>query len=221
MSLFQRALAKIKGKRENPFPHSKHIIKHAFDVGGVPYFEFDTMANLPWKRAMQVMSIYEEMNSKCDKFYLQKHTEAIDAILTKKRIALPEMAQLSALNEQMKERLNWVISEDLIYKLAAVVFFDANENPDAYEWQYAAKKIEYWKKTEGVQDFFLHEPIQRLNPFLSDSATNFPLYSEAQMKLDLAQLENIYTKLLDKPKEDLPNFTQRYYSKEMSRESMN
>ena len=214
MNLFNKVIAAIKGKRDNPFPKSKHIIKHAFDVGGVPYFEFDTMANLPWKRAMQVMSIYEEMNSKCDKFYLKAYTEAVDAILAKKRIALPEMAQLVTLNEQMKERLNWVISEDLIYKLAAVVFFDANENPDTYEWQYAAKKIEYWKKTEGVQDFFLHEPIQRLNPFLSDSATNFPLYSEAQMKLDTAQLENIYINLLGRQKGDLPTYTQRYFSTE-------
>ena len=221
MSLLQRSLAKIRGKREVPFPKTKHIIKHAFDVGGVPYFEFDTLANLPWRRGIKFLSIYEELNSKCDKFYLQKHTEAVDAILSKKRITLQEMAQLSALNEQMKERLNWIYHEDLIYKIASVVFFDANENPDDYEWGYAAKKIEYWKKTEGVQDFFLHEPIVRLIPFLGDSAVNLPLYSEAQKKLDIAQLENIYTNLSGKAKGDLPSYTERYFAEEMKEQSAN
>ncbi len=153
---------------------------------------------------------------KCDRYYLTKHVEAVENILTGgKKIGFEEMVKINQLNNQLKERLQMVYHEDLVYKVASVVFFDANENPDDWEWKYALQKIEHWKKHSPAADFFLHEPIQRLLPFLNTSALNIQTYSLTQMAVDKAQLENILATLSVKQKIVLPDFTHRYFSQEM------
>jgi hypothetical protein len=213
-------LASLKGKRKNPFPQAKHVIKHAFCVGGVDYFEFDTTANLPWKRGLKFLSVYNEMDMKCDRYYLLKHTEAVENILTQsKKIGLDEIIKIKQLNNQLKERLTWVYHEDLVYKIASIVFFDANENPDDWEWKYALNKIEFWKKHEDAGAFFLHEPITRLIPFLNASEATIRDYSAVQKKMDLVHLENIFSNMWANPKSDSVSYTQRYFAQEMKQSS--
>jgi len=208
-------------KQETKFPTStKHITKFAFEVGGVKYYEFDTIANLPYKRAMKFFSVYDELSMKCDAFYLNAHVKAVKTILTGgKKVGLEEMSKLLSLNAQLEERLTWVHSEDLVYKLASVVFFDANESPDDWEWQYALKKIEYWKQNESAASFFLHEPIVRLLPYLKDSQLTSPNYSDTQKKIDKAQLEKLLQVLSGVQKISLPNYTERLFSEEMKQSS--
>lgn len=216
MNLLQRIKLLLKSRGAIPFQGTKHVIKPAFTCGGIDYFEFDTtVANLPFKRGLKFLSIYNEMDMRCDRFYLEAFCDAIESQFNKpKGITFAEMSNIRNWALQTKERLTWVYHEDLVYKLASVVFFDANENPDDWEWGYAAKKIEHWKKN-SPDSFFLHMPIQRLIPFLGDAALNFQTYSLVQMKKDKAQLENLLANTLDKKKKDLPNFTQRYFSEEM------
>jgi hypothetical protein len=197
------------------FTATKHVTKYAFTVGGVDYKEFDTIANLPYKRALKFFSVYDELSMKCDAFYLDAHVKAVEKVLTTGKVGLKELSSVLTLNNQLKERLTWVHSEDLVYKLASVVFFDNSENPDDWEWSYAAKKIEHWKKHESALAFFLHEPIVRLLPYLNDSATSSLSYTEIQKELDKAQLEKVLTILSGQQKKDLPNFTERLFSEEM------
>jgi len=212
--------AKLFARESNPFPLSKHVINPAFEVGGVQYYEFDTTANLPWKRGFKFLSIYNEMDMRCDRYFLTKHTEAIENILTSgKRVGFDEMMKIRQLNSQLKERLQMVYHEDLVYKVASVVFFDENENPDDWEWQYAMKKIEHWKKHEDVTAFFLHEPIQRLIPFLKDGAASFQVYSEVAKKIDAQQLENIFMNLSEEQRMPLESSMHRFFSEEMKQGS--
>jgi hypothetical protein len=204
--------------KKNAFTGTKHIIKPAFVCGGVQYYEFDNTANLPYKRGLKFLSIYNELDMRCDRFYLEKHVEAIEAELSKS-VGVQQIFKVKQLNDQLKERLKMIYHEDLVYKVASIVFFDENENPDDWEWQYALKKIAHWKKHEDVAAFFLHEPIQRLIPFLNTSAVNTRLYSEAQKAADQIQLENILASLSLSPKTDLPTFIERYYSQEMKQNS--
>jgi hypothetical protein len=196
------------------FKSTKHVTKYAFTVGGIDYKEFDALANLPYKRAMKFFSVYDELSMKCDAYYLDAHVKAVEKLLSGK-VGLKEMSSILQLNNQLKERLTWVHSEDLVYKLASVVFFDNSENPDDWEWGYAAKKIEHWKKHESALAFFLHEPITRLLPYLKDSNTISQSYTGIQKELDKAQLEKVLEVLWDKPKKDLPTFINRLFSEEM------
>lgn len=198
--------------KDNPFPKSRHVIKPAFEVDGVWYYEFDNTANLPWKRGLKFLSVYNELDMRCDRFYLTKHVEAVQNILTGgKRVGFDEMVKIQQLNNQLKERLQMVYHEDLVYKVASVVFFDASENPDEWEWEYAMKKIERWKQAQGVHDFFLHEPLQRLIPYLNSGGTDFQLYSEVAKKLDKAHLENIYSNLSPDQRTTLQSSMFRYF----------
>ena len=213
MKLLTRLFKKSANK--NAFGKTQHIIKPAFTAGGIQYYEFDTTANLPFKRGLKFLSIYNEMDMRCDRHYLTQHVAAIEAALTGgKKVGLDELIKIRQLNNQMKERLQWVYHEDLVYKLASVVFFDANENPDDWEWKYAAEKIERWKKAEDVNTFFLHEPIQRLIPFLKDSNLNFHDYSAMAKQLDQLMLDNIYAMLSAKASASSLTFTERYFSAE-------
>jgi hypothetical protein len=210
----------FKRKPSSLFPLSKHVIKPAFTVGGIDYYEFDTTANLPWKRGLKFLSIYNELDMRCDRFYLTKHVEAVENIFTvSKRVGFDEMMKVRQLNSQLKERLDLIFHEDLVYKVASVVFFDASENPEDWEWKYAMKKIEHWKKHEGVQDFFLHAPMQRLIPFLGDVSNSFPFYSGVAGKIDKVHLEHIYTNLSENQKERLPSSMQRFFWQEMNQDS--
>ncbi len=211
-----KKLALIGRQKQNPFNGSKHVIKPAFTSGGIQYFEFDTLANLPWRRGLKFLSVYNELDMRCDRFYLTKHVEAVENILTGgKRVGFDELVKINQLNQQLKERLQMVYHEDLVYKVASVVFFDANENPDDWEWKYAMEKIERWKKDGTVNDFFLHEPIQRLMPFLNVSDMSLQQYSELQKEIDKAQLENIYTNLSASQRQTFSNAMQRYFTQEM------
>ncbi len=211
-----KKLALIGRQKQNPFSGSKHVIKHAFTSGGIDYFEFDTLANLPWRRGLKFLSVYNELDMRCDRFYLTKHVEAVENILTGgKRVGFDELVKINQLNQQLKERLQMVYHEDLVYKVASVVFFDANENPDDWEWKYAMEKIERWKKDGNVNDFFLHEPIQRLMPFLNASDMSLQQYSALQQQIDKAQLENIYTSLSASQRQTFSNAMQRYFTQEM------
>ena len=196
--------------RKSPFAGTKHIIVPAFACGGTQYYQFDSLNNLPWKRGLKFLSIYTELESKCDRYYLQKHTEAVDKLLSGK-IALPELSQLLNLNNQIKERLKMIYQEDLIYKICSIVYFDKNENPDDWEWQYALKKIEHWKKHDSATTFFLHEPIRKLIPYLETLGENIRDYSEVQKALDEIQLGNIFAILSPNQKMNLPNFTERHF----------
>jgi len=77
------------------------------------------------------------------------------------------------------------------------------------------EKIERWKKDESVNDFFLHEPIQRLMPFLNVSDMSLQQYSALQQQIDKAQLENIYTSLSASQRQTFSNAMQRYFTQEM------
>jgi hypothetical protein len=208
-------------KRESKFPTAtKHITKYAFTVDGVDYFEFDQVANLPYKRGLKFLSVYNELDMKCDRFYLNAYCDAIESQFNKPKLGFNELANIRTMTAQLKERLTWIYQEDLIYKLCSVVFFDANENPDDWEWGYALKKIEHWKKHESAAAFFLHEPIQRLIPYLKDLGLNSLSYSSTQKELDKQQLENLFRNLSGSQKKDLPSYTERYFSEEMKQNSV-
>lgn len=170
-----------------------HIIKEAFSCGGVTYYCFDDIYNQPYERALTALDFYEEFRMRTTYDFLKLHVQAFkDIMANPKTINVGEMALL---NKQLEERLNWIVSPDLIYKLASVVFFDKNESPYVYDHKYGQEKIKHWKKHSEVNAFFLQTPIIKLHPFLKDCDIDFQAYSVVAKKMNMAHLENIITKL--------------------------
>lgn len=170
----------------------------AFEVAGVKYFQFDSVLALPYMRGLAAVEIYTEMQMKVDLDYLKQHTEAFDKIIGENKLTVNSLVRLKQLNDQIKERLQWAVDVDLCYKLASVVYFDKNEDPNKYDGAYNAKKIKRWKESEGVDAFFLRQPISNLIPFLQESGMNVKNYSDQQQKEKQKHLGVIESNMLER-----------------------
>lgn len=166
----------FRRKEKAVFPNQKHIIEFAFEIGGVKYYQFSDVFNLPYERGLMALAVYEEVRMKCTREYLEMHVAACRKLLHNAKI---DIFKLNALNEQMADRLNMVFDTDLLYKLASVVFFDKKENPAIYEPDYCGKKIAFWREHKDVAAFFLQKPLMELIPFLKDVDFDLQSYSEA------------------------------------------
>ncbi len=193
-------LAKIKALFNNEpkfLTDSKFKIVPAFELNGIKYYEAENVFNTPCIRALSAIKYYEEMRMKCNFEYLQAWTdahenvvkEAIEALTVTKgnRLNLKEVGEkldlIKQRNARLKERLALALDVELVYKLASVVYFDGTENPNTFEPTYGAKKIELWKKSEKMEDFFLRQPIKKLVPFLDGQEANIQAYSETVQKI--------------------------------------
>lgn len=173
------------------FPNERHIINYAFSIGAKHYFKFNDHINIPYERALSCLVYYREVEMNCDHAFLEKHTEAINKILLSNPI---NVFKIKEINDQLTQRLKLPKDPELMYKLASVVFFDQDENPAVYEWDYCKKKIEHWKKNTTLTDFFLQQPLKELIPYLEHAGENLEMYSrliEGRNDQHLASLHGI------------------------------
>ena len=76
--------------------------------------------------------------------------------------------------------------------------FDESESPYNFDPGYAEKKIEFWKKTAGMKDFFLQQPLIQLIPFLPKHPVSWEVVVETINKLTEAHLESHLACIVDK-----------------------
>lgn len=151
----------------------------------------DDLFNLPFERGLMAVHLYDELNMKCDEKYLRQHTDFVGKILDGAKFGINEFVELKRANEQMKQRLEWIVVPDHAYKLASVVFFDASENPARYEPDYARKKIALWKKNDDIDDFFLRKPLRELLPFFNGFDGSFRNYSDLIQKINAEHMATL------------------------------
>lgn len=205
-------LKNIFVKQKGSFAKAGVIIKPAFTIGGVEYFEMENIYNLPYKRGAQAVRVYEEVRMKCDLEYIKAHCTAINNLFQGKEITFKELSKMKQLNDQLLERLNYIVDTDIIYKLAAVVFFDKSESPHVYDEAHGRKKIEQWKKHESVADFFLHEPMLRLLPFLKQREMNFQTYSKTVKEINRLNWASVFGELSESQKNNFSDSKEFYVS---------
>lgn len=198
-SLLKKQLEKLQNRKQlkknnlakKLFPNERQIIKYAFSVKGTDYFQYDDVFALPYERGLMAVAFYNEVNMRCSREYLLKHTETIDKILHESNKI--DVFAIDVLNKQMVERLNMIIDVELLYKLASVVFFDKNENPCIYEYEYNQKKIKFWQENKGVSDFFYTREIQELIPFLKSAEVDLDMYFPLNQELNKIHSEKVST----------------------------
>lgn len=186
-------------KKFKPFKDSKHIINPVFEVNGTTYYEMDDIFNIPCLRGLAAIKYYEEIRMKTSLEFLKMHTEAIKTALRSNPI---DVFKIDQLNNQLSDRLNFIVDTDTVYKLASVVYFDENENPEDYEMAYNLKKIAKWKEAESVNAFFLRQPIQKLIPFLNLQDFDILSYSKVVERVTQEHLENILETLSETQKQE-------------------
>lgn len=151
----------------------QYRIEYAFTSGGRKHYCYEDITNLPYQRGRAAIACFNEIEMRCSREFLLKFTEAMDEVLHANKI---DIFKINSLNAMLKDRLNLTADLDLCYRLAAIVFFDETEKPEVYEPEYAAKKIERWRKEQKVADFFMQKPLKELMPFLSNAVGDFDAY---------------------------------------------
>lgn len=181
----------FKRKPKNVFPDFPHHVEEAFICDGIQYYQFSSDFKIPCQRALKTITFSNEMAMRVDREFLQKHTEAIEKLLTGNVVNNGTIFNIKTLNDQLRDRLNWIVDTDLVYKLASIVYFDATEDPSDYDFEYNIKKIEAWKQNVTIHDFFYSAPLLALVPHLKDLEVNLQEYSIVTAQIKRQQLENI------------------------------
>lgn len=186
MSIIKRIAKYFKKDWQKQYPELR--IVHAFTSGGVDYYEFEDPNALTQGRGFAALDYYKELSMSCTREYLLAHVDLTDKIIRDpKKIDIVEIARL---NLQLKERLEMAIDSLTPYKVAAVIYFDATEDPYSFDYNYALKKIERWKK-ENVSSFFLQTPLKNLIPSTLLSGTNLESYMKVSREVDVNHFTSI------------------------------
>ena len=162
----------------------------AFEYARKQYFTFADIGDLPNERAIHAIRFAQENEMRCTLQFLQAHTEAIETAFNAKNYA-----KIITLNNDLKDRTEWLFSPSIIMKYASLLFLAEGENPNRYSETLANEKIQHWIDG-GLTNFFLQLPIKTLFPnqaFSLDSITDMQTYLSLIMKKELKQI----TTLLD------------------------
>ncbi len=172
------------------FPNSENIIVPAFEIEGTWYYEFEDFNNVPCDRGFHALSYYNELDMRCTREFLLAHCKKVDEIINDNSKGI-KITDIALINNQLKERLEFLFEPDIAYKLCSVVYFDATENPYTFEYKHAMLKAEIFKKKVELKAFFLSQPIKKLVPFTPSSIQDLQAYSEIVQKITKKQQENI------------------------------
>lgn len=170
----------------------KYRVAEAFVIDGTKYYHFPDLFAVPAGRFLAVYATYEEFNMRCDAEFLGLFTKAIENILSQKKINLQVLAQL---NLNLKERLDLMPTEDFIFKLMSVLFFDETEALHDHDWEYAKTKIARWKKDPATLSFFLSQPIRELMPSLNMPTENLPTSLRVASLIEQTHLRHLTSAL--------------------------
>lgn len=188
--MFLKLLKKSKPTYKADFP-----LEYAFTCNGIEYFEFIDKNNLPYERGMEALTFYQEMQNGVTNDYLKAYNAKMNQLLSDPRkINLNEIIKLQA---RFEERCNYIVSKDIIYKVASVAFVDKNEPLTRYDFKMNEKKIANWKENAG-DSFFLSMPIKKLVPFLQKSGDTSLMYLNIVEKMDKIQQDILSLQTLER-----------------------
>jgi len=174
------------------FRHPNSQIEYAFTCGDKDYFKFSDFNNMPPLRSTKTLVFFREQQMKCDEEFLELHFKANKEILTNKEKI--DIFKLNELNEQLGQRLYLALDFEHLYKIASLIYFDKDEDYEDYDFGYNTRKIQHWKKHDGVA-FFLRQPLIELFPYLKDMEQNLSTFSMIGKKINRAHLGNILSVL--------------------------
>lgn len=173
-------------KSSPPVYKSDYPLEFAFHCGGIDYFEFVDKNNLPYERGLEALTFYQEMQNGVTNDYIKSYNAAMNKLLSDpKKINLNEIIKLQAYFEQ---RCSYIISKEIVYKVASVAFVSKDEPLTRYDFKANEKKIKNWKENAG-DSFFLSMPIKKLVPFLEKSGNSSLMYLSIVEKVEQIQAD--------------------------------
>lgn len=167
----------------------RYPVKFAFSCKDVPYFEFESVNNMPILRYNAWKDIELMIQNGVDQSYLHAFCAAgIEAINNGR------LNELGKLFENLEERISHITNIDLLYQMAAVFYFSYNEDPNKPDDQRNMEKIEAWKK-EDIDDFFLKTRFYPSGLRLNSTISSMKDYMLHQRQVVLASSKHLLSKL--------------------------
>lgn len=179
--LFPKAYAKA---RFNLRPDSKHEVEIAFTHQGVDYWRFVNEVNIPIERAYAAMDIYAELAEKADSVYTESAFKAILEYLKK-----GENINAGVVAHNALERRSQITNVRILYKLASVLYFDANESVYSYDAEYNKKKIAAWMGDKDIEGFFLKTQLSDYLPSFAGLEMSLTDFTKSQNLEELRMLK--------------------------------
>lgn len=173
----------------------EHQVVKAFTSDGVDYYKFETGYNAYYERYMACMDRINEIEQRVDAKYLDSYQKMLDEYLRK-----GDLVNASILNNNLRERRQYIFNTKLLYNLASVWFFDKSENCYTYDYEYAEKKIARWMKDKELLAFFLQTELEKFMPLPDTVKENLQTYLKGQGLKDLSSLKYHLSQLSDNPK---------------------
>ena len=160
-------------------------LEFAFECNGTRYYEFKDKNAMPFNRGLDALIFFEELQNGVTRDYILNHIEVMKKCTEVKNGKSLDLKNMFIEIARFEERLKYIISPEIIYKVASVAFVDEKESVLRYDHEYNKHKIESWKKYGD--GFFLHEPLKKLIPFLNTYADSSLTYLRVVDKIESLQ----------------------------------
>ena len=187
-------MSKKRQTAEQPWTVEEgHVIIPAFESGGIQYYMMKDIFNSFSGRALDAMAIYEKWSLRCSPEFMKSWMDGLENTINANPIKITEVAEMINV---MRERLSFALpTEQIIWELASVAFFDRNESPYRYDEAYAKDKISRWKEDIGLPDFFFQTPLRDLVSLPDLSEEGLKNYLKIVEGVEGKQLEKVLSKL--------------------------
>jgi hypothetical protein len=174
------------GKKYTLHPDNGEYIQYKFTCNGKHYYQYvhdHVMARLRY-------SFLSKFNN--ETFELKINSDTLNSFMDKiiELCNSNKSVEAGRLAYEVKERSEWLIEPEALYKLASVFYFDLNEKWDEYDEDYNAKKIDDFKKKDLIQ-YFLKELSNVQEDFLESSKLDLATYIQNLQETELKQLRDL------------------------------
>lgn len=170
----------------------KHTVVFAFESGGKPFFEYESFNNIPFVRRAAIEDTEEMMN-------LGRLTaEHIEASCIAYKDARNEGRQLDAdkIIDLLHERSTFRITTiDYCYKLASAYFFSYDENPTGYDDERAERKIQFWRKNDDFDTFFLKTKLEERRVSLNTTIENLLHFTRVDRRKAIKEIDYLLSNI--------------------------
>jgi hypothetical protein len=136
---------------------NKKLIKpvEGLIINGVQYYEFVSIGDMPQERFVHYQHLRQEAVMNLDRETLNRYFDEL-----KKANNGKDTSRIGALLYMLQDTINNCTPLEVLYNLAALVYFDKHEDIGCFDGDYNARKIALFKELPN-QGFFLTRLLQK------------------------------------------------------------
>ncbi len=175
------------------------------DSEGRKYFKHEDDVMLPFQRLSALKVCMSELNSRISAGELTEFLDAMEkglmSLASTKKGEVAGASKIGWLISEIKWRRDNLIHEDLLFKLASIIYIREDEDPAIIDSAIEEQKITQFKKDSagregGTWAFFFRAPLKEYIPFTITSEDDWTEYlktSEMRMKAEKKMMESFRT----------------------------